>query len=270
MMRRLSVVLTVVALVAVMATSAFAQPTIGGLVRFQPTINLDDDFAISNPTVLAIINVSGNASDNVSYYARLQGSSAYTDYQPRMALAYIDVKNLFGEGSYVRMGRQGLPAGPTNSIFGLNGDTQDGLRLTLNPSDGISVTAYADTTFEDLFAGQATVDLGVGTVGVNFRSEPGAERETGFTFQGDFGFDGVGTLYGEVGKEPGEEDMNIKIVGVSVDPIKDAIGWDNWFEYDIENSSWALGLSKTFDNKLLTRFELKDAETLSVRFQVGF
>jgi len=90
-------------------------------------------------------------------------------------------------------------------------------------------------------------------------------------------FSGV-QLYGEIGKwavlpEDYTSD-DIRIVGASFDAITNAIGWDNFIEYDIAEKNWAVGLSKTHANKLTTAFTLEGGDgddlTLTTEVYVSF
>src|SRR5690606_9964283 len=67
MMRKLSIVLTAVALMAVMATAAFAQPNISGQVLVRTNVNFPES-GDTTYTFLgrAQLNFSGSVSDQVS------------------------------------------------------------------------------------------------------------------------------------------------------------------------------------------------------------
>src|SRR5690606_20423487 len=108
---------------------------------------------------------------------------------------------------------------------------------------------------------RATFGVPAATIGLNVRSqgdeEPSKERKTGYSVDADVKFSGV-QLYGEIGKwavRPKDYTSDdIRIVGASFDAITNAIGWDNFIEYDIAEKNWAVGLSKTHANKLTTAF----------------
>src|SRR5690606_2967051 len=93
------------------------------------------------------VNISGDVSENVSYYVRVQGGwgssasgltgEADIDDDPDadiegtftlqnnavVPLAYIDVKNLLGSGSTLRIGRQSLAWYVHNAFGGLHATT---------------------------------------------------------------------------------------------------------------------------------------------------
>lgn len=269
-MRKLFVLLTVVALVAVMGTAAFAAPSFSGLLRYEPRFSFDEGFEAQNGGLLAIVNASGSASDDVSYYFRLQASGTTTAGNFSMPLAYIDVKELLGEGSRVRLGRQGAGTGQGF----LNGGTRHGISVNV-PTGDVTMFAFTDQTFSDVFAGRIGYGLAGGDVGFNVRSEvDGGDRVLGYSADVDFSFDGFGNVYGEFGQTPAADKLDIVFVGVSIDAIKEATGWGNYldFEYDVdgEDHYWEAGISKTLDNGIATTFILNSDRVFTTRFQVSF
>lgn len=278
MMRKLSMALTAVAVVALMATAAFAQPTIGGMVY----ISNGYDFDASKYTFdgFGRVNVSGSASDKVDYYVRLQGDWGKDASGFSLPLAYIDVKDLVGAGSTLRLGRQSITGWSVHNNFysaGLFSGTRNAASLTVNAADNVTLRGFVDlvaesSTTEPQLGLKATFNVGAGSLGVNVRNQDvEGKRETGYSVDAAVSFAGV-NLNAEFGKKADGKD--IQIVGAEFDAITNAIGWNNFVEYDVAAKAWALGLSKTHDNKLTTAFTIeggKDASTtLTTEVYVSF
>jgi len=275
MMRKLSIVLTAVALMAVLATAAFAQPNISGQVLVRTNVNFPES-GDTTYTFLgrALLNFSGSVSDQVSYYARLQTDWAGTSNYTSLPYVYIDVKNLVGENSTLRLGRQGIYWAPHNWFGGLIADDFRAASLTLNAADNVELRAFGELESSDQrFGGEVSFKVGPGTLSVNALSAVASsgEREIGFSADAKLSFAGV-NVWGEVGKTPGNDDLDIKLIGVSFDAIKDAIGWNNWLEYDIEAEEFAIRLGKTHGNGLTTNFTLlndSEEKTITLRTDVS-
>jgi len=284
MMRKLSIVLTAVAVMALMATAAFAQPTISGQVYLTNDVTFGDDTELEWGGY-ARVNISGSVSDTVSYYARLQAAwenqvppslDTVDDFEAYVAQAYVDVKNLVGAGSTLRLGRQSVSWFVHNYFAGLISGTQNAASLTLNPADSVTLRGFVQMAKDPIVGAKATFGMPVGTLGLNLRSEVvSGERELGYSVDADVEFAGV-HLNAEFGKRPTYtgDGLDIQIVGLSFDAITDAIGWDNFIEYNIQTEKWAVGISKTVYQNLDLGFTVsggKDADTaLTTELSVSF
>lgn len=283
MMRKLSIVLTAVALMAVLATAAFAQPNFSGQVLVRNEVTFPSGGSTSYTwNIIGYVNASGSVSDQVSYYARVQGSHSLTD-KPSSSVtlpyAYIDVKNLVGEGSTLRLGRQSIAWEPSYWFGGLiSYSAIEAASLTLKAADNVNVQAFAQlAASKPSFGGRVALNVGPGTLGLKARSSyEKSERKIGYAVDADFEFAGV-HVNAELGKKPDapSDKMDIQIVGLSFDAIKDATGWNNWIEYNANSRDWAIRLGKTHDNKLTTNFTVysdkaKNATILRTDVSVSF
>ena len=278
-MRKISVVLTAAALMVVMATVAFAAPDITGMVYLSNETVFEDPDTTTTFSGFARVNFSGSVSDNVSYYARVQGN---WNAQPTVPLAYVDVKNLLGNGSTLRFGRQSVGWYIENNFAGLSRGTENAVSVTVPAADNVTLRGFVELKEEPKLGARATFAVPAATIGLNVRSQvegegSSKERKTGYSVDADVKFSGV-QLYGEIGKwavRPKDYTSDdIRIVGASFDAITNAIGWDNFIEYDIAEKNWAVGLSKTHANKLTTAFTLEGGDgddlTLTTEVYVSF
>jgi len=300
MMRKLSIVLTAVALMAVMATAAFAQPNISGLLYVTSKVTFGDETETGFGG-FGRVNISGDVSENVSYYVRVQGgwgssASGLTgtgkvniDDDPEakeiegtftlqnnavVPLAYIDVKNLLGSGSTLRIGRQSLAWYVHNEFGGLHATTENAVSLTMSAADNVTLRGFVTLAENPKLGARAAFATPVGTLGVNVRSEvPGSEREIGYSVDADLSFAGV-NVNAELGQTVGSDELNIKIIGVGFDAITDATGWDNFIEYNIQTEKWAVGISKTVYQNLDLDFTVSGGKgadtTLTTELSVSF
>lgn len=295
MMRKLSLALTAVALLAVMATAAFAQPNITGVLYVASDVTFGDktEYAFGG---YGRVNISGSVSEDVSYYARIQGgwgSLAPTtsaevkdpsssdaldidltaDTNAVVPLAYLDVKNVLGSGSTLRFGRQSVSWGVHNYFAGLSSGTMPAVSVTLSAADNVTLRGFVQLAGSDpLYGAKATFNVPAGALGLNLRSGVnGGERKLGYSVDADVEFSGV-HLNAEVGKTVAGSDL--QIVGLSFDAVSDAIGWDNYIEYNIPAKRWAVGISKDHANNLTTAFTVNGGEgrstVLTTELSVSF
>jgi len=299
MMRKLSIVLTAVALMAVMATAAFAQPNISGSLYVKSEVTFGDETE-TDFGGYGRVNISGDVSENVSYYVRVQGgwgssASGLTGTAKEnkenaqeikgtvtlqnnavVPLAYIDVKNLLGSGSTLRIGRQSLDWDVHNEFGGLHATTENAVSLTMSAADNATLRGFVTLAEKPKLGARAAFATPVGTLGVNVRSEfneKKSEREIGYSVDADLSFAGV-NVNAELGQTVGSDELDIKIIGVGFDAITDATGWDNFIEYNIQTEKWAVGISKTVYQNLDLGFTVsggKDADTaLTTELSVSF
>nr|MBO2477416.1 hypothetical protein [Bacillota bacterium] len=242
MMRKLSIVLTAVALMAVMATAAFAQPNISGLLYVTSKVTFGDETE-TDFGGYGRVNISGDVSENVSYYVRVQGgwgsqASKLTgtskmniddDSQDNevegtvtlqnnavVPLAYIDVKNLLGSGSTLRIGRQSLAWYVHNEFGGLHATTENAVSLTMSAADNATLRGFVTLAENPKLGARAAFATPVGTLGVNVRSEfneEKSERAIGYSVDADLSFAGV-NVNAELGQTVGKDELDIKIIGV--------------------------------------------------------
>src|SRR5690606_1162003 len=189
-------------------------------------------------------------------------------------LAYIDVKNLLGSGSTLRIGRQSLAWYVHNEFGGLHATTENAVSLTMSAADNVTLRGFVTLAENPKLGARAAFATPVGTLGVNVRSEvPGSEREIGYSVDADLSFAGV-NVNAELGQTVGSDELNIKIIGVGFDAITDATGWDNFIEYNIQTEKWAVGISKNVYQNLDLDFTVSGGKgadtTLTTELSVSF
>ena len=264
-MRKLLVALLLSAVVALGAQVALAAPNVSGYIEQKVTYAFGADSPYTFGQTLFRVNVSGDASDSLSYFGRIQATAgkATTLVDEDHPLAspvvygYLTYKNLGTAGLNVSVGRQLLYWSRVNNYDGesafavgaadavlasysLGGATVNGYYKVNKPGTKQKLASDEQVGGRVTFkpsAGGLALDLAA-VVQVNLTSGGGS----GYGVSGSVGLGALGSVYAEVGKKPGATDNDI-VVGANIDVLKGA-GVSAWFEYNVDDQNYAFALSR--------------------------
>lgn len=285
-MKKFAVGVLVFALVAAMAPAAFAEPKVSGYVLQSVTYTIDDDdtnppYNFSETTLR--VNISGDASEQLSYYGRIQGKAGAGGSDLGVTLAYGDIKNFGVEGLSFRIGRQSISWTSLNSFDGLFSATRDAVSASYS-TDAVGFNAFyspnaagtaIDPFSDELFGARVTYGTDVNgfaiDLGGQLLKELADDGKLGYGVGATVGLGTFGDAYLEWGKTVAETDF--LVIGSNIAVLEDATGISAWVEYDVEGEEFAFELSRKLFDGFTAYFGSDDsAETFYLKgeFQVSF
>ncbi|WP_144440507.1 hypothetical protein [Limnochorda pilosa] len=305
-MKKLAVGVLLFALIAASVQVASAQPKVSGFVVQDITyeFGLEDDPATPDVdeslpytfgrTTLRV-NFSGDVSDNLSYYGRIQGTAGQpvkvkTDDAGNLTedvtgafsvtQANATLKNLGAEGLSLKLGRQYIGWTRLNSFDGFEDVTIDGLSFSYAPG-----AAGFDAYYQVTKPGDAQQIASNEKVGarLTYSSEMGglnldlagkvasdfAANGFGYGLSGSLGLGDIGDVYTEWGKNP--DDTDFLVAGANISALEAATGISAWVEYDVNASTYAFELSRELIEGITAYFDGgSDGYSLTAELYVPF
>ncbi len=256
-MRRILLTFVVALLVALSTQVALAEPKVSGLFYHTVTYELGatSPYTFASSSFLRL-NVSGNVSDNLSYFGRVQGNQ---NSGANVVRANATYKNVI-PGLSVTLGREFVDWDRLNYFNGSGFDYKSVDGLVFNYSAGsASINAYYQVnnsaTAKKLFsdervAARLTTKLGAGGLSLDVAGKADMLLATGGGFgygvSGQANVPGLGSVYAEVGENPNNTNasgMDYIIAGANIDLLK-SVGVGAWVEYSVTKQAYAFQLSR--------------------------